>query len=145
MHHYIALLGRLKSPLDALADHYLKQMPQTTLQILDAKGQGAAAEGRALLASVPPGGYIIALDERGKMMSSEAFAHFLAKLAGDGHKSIHFLLGAADGHGEDVRTKAHQLLSLSPMTFPHQLACVMAIEQIYRAGQIIKGHPYHRA
>lgn len=145
MHQYVTLLGRLKPPLDQVADYYLKQMPRTTLQILEPRGSGAEVEGKALLGSVGAGGCIVALDERGKLMSSEDFARFLEKLALEGYRSCHFLIGAADGHAPAVREKAHHLLSLSPMTWPHQLAAVMLIEQLYRAGQILKGHPYHRA
>lgn len=102
------------------------------------------SEGERLLKSVPIGAYIIALDEKGVMLSSNDFAKELIKARDTGIADLAFLIGGADGHSEKVKQKAHFLLSLGKMVWPHFLVRPMLIEQIYRAKTIIEGHPYHR-
>jgi 23S rRNA (pseudouridine1915-N3)-methyltransferase len=87
----------------------------------------------------------VALDERGKAMSSEAFAKWLAAERDGGAREVAFLLGGPDGHGGEVTAAASLRLSLGAMTLPHGLARVILVEQLYRAITIISGHPYHRA
>ena len=89
-------------------------------------------------------GLVVMLDERGKTMSSEEFAAWLGKQAGEGVKQLTFLLGGPDGHNPENRKKAGLVLSFGPMTFPHRLARIMLLEQIYRAVTILVNHPYHR-
>jgi len=101
-------------------------------------------EAKLLLSAVPKGAYLVALDERGKQFSSLKFADFLKNIQVQGVSSIVFLLGGADGHCDKVLTKADFLLSMGEFTWPHMLARVMLVEQLYRVQQIIKGHPYHR-
>jgi rRNA large subunit m3Psi methyltransferase RlmH len=83
---------------------------------------------------------IILLDEHGKHYTSTAFADFLNHL----EKDIAILVGAADGFPQDVHSKAHHKIALSYMTLPHAFARIILIEQIYRAQQILSGHPYHK-
>lgn len=88
---------------------------------------------------------IIALDERGKEFTSHAFARELQGWKDDPTvKGISFLIGAADGHNEALRNRAHLTLRLSKMTMMHELALVVLLEQVYRAHTILKGEPYHR-
>ncbi len=87
----------------------------------------------------------VLLDERGKAMSSEDFAALLGLWRDDGIREARFILGAADGHSEDERAAADQLLAFGPATWPHLLARAMLMEQLYRATCILAGHPYHRA
>ncbi len=87
----------------------------------------------------------IALDVMGQSLSSDAFAKVLAKHANGGAKTCAFLIGGADGHGEEVLTGCDLRLSLGPLTLPHGLARVVLAEQLYRAATILSGHPYHRA
>lgn len=88
---------------------------------------------------------IIALDERGKEFTSRAFAQEIQAWTDDPTiKGVSFLIGAADGHNEALRKKAHLTLRLSKMTMMHELALVVLLEQIYRAHTILKGEPYHR-
>jgi 23S rRNA (pseudouridine1915-N3)-methyltransferase len=102
-----------------------------------------AREGELLLAKVPAGAVVVALDERGTTLSSAAFAK---KLAGwrDRGVDVAFLIGGADGHADAVRTRADFTLALGAMTWPHLLVRGMLLEQLYRAQQILAGHPYHR-
>ena len=84
---------------------------------------------------------IILLDERGKEMSSITFAHFIEKQ----EKDLCFIEGGATGFPKELYDTPHQKLSLSHMTFPHEIARILLIEQIYRAQQILAKHPYHKA
>ena len=107
-------------------------------------GETAAREADLLLGVLPKTAHVvIALDERGKSLTSEAFAAQLAAFRDDGNPTIAFLIGGAYGHGDAVRQAARLTLSLGPMTYPHLLVRVMLAEQIYRAQQILVGHPYH--
>lgn len=103
-------------------------------------------EGERLLAAAgkTPGGLSVGLDERGKAMSSAAFADFLGKHRDQGMVSIAFLIGGPDGHGDTVRRAVARRLSLGAMTLPHGLARIVLAEQVYRAITILAGHPYHR-
>ena len=87
----------------------------------------------------------VLLDERGKTMGSEDFAHLLGRWRDDGMRETRFVLGAADGHSKEERAEADLLLAFGPATWPHLLARAMLMEQLYRATSILAGHPYHRA
>ena len=87
----------------------------------------------------------VLLDERGKQLSSEEFAGLLGRWRDDGVRETRFVLGAADGHGDDARAGADLLLAFGPATWPHLLARAMLMEQLFRATAILAGHPYHRA
>lgn len=104
-----------------------------------------AREGEALLAAVPHGARIVALDERGRSETSEAFASRLGRWRDDGVRTIGFIIGGADGLDESVRRKADLVMSFGALTWPHMLVRAMLAEQIYRAQSILAGHPYHRA
>lgn len=101
-------------------------------------------EGRRLLAKLPSGGAVAAMCIEGKMLNSEEFAARLDHLALDGVGQITFLIGGPNGLSEQVKRAASWRLSMSPMTFPHRLARVMLLEQLYRASQILGGGKYHR-
>ena len=88
---------------------------------------------------------IVLLDERGRNLSSEELAATLARWRDEGVREARFLIGAADGHGEDLRGQADLLLAFGKATWPHLLARAMLAEQLYRAASIIAGHPYHRS
>ncbi len=103
-----------------------------------------ADEGRALLAAMTPGGALIALDEGGKLLTSREFSAYLGKRRDEGTAALTFAIGGPDGLAQDVRDAASLVLSLGPMTFPHQLVKILAAEQLYRALTILAGHPYHR-
>ncbi|MHB8302031.1 MAG: 23S rRNA (pseudouridine(1915)-N(3))-methyltransferase RlmH [Acidobacteriaceae bacterium] len=85
----------------------------------------------------------VLLDSRGKSWGTEAFAAWLRKQRDEGAQQIAFAVGPADGWSEVAVRRAGLLLSLGPMTLPHELAAVVLAEQIYRAFTIIEGHPYH--
>ena len=112
----------------------------------DAAGKGpdrAAREGRALRARIGPRALVVALDEGGREMTSKELARFLERSLGS-HAEVTFLLGGAGGLGEDLVQRADVRLSLSRLTFTHEIARVLLLEQIYRAWTLIRGTPYHR-
>lgn len=88
---------------------------------------------------------VVLLDERGRAMTSEAFAKWLGRERDEGRQRIMFAVGPADGWSAESKKRAGLLLSLGPMTLAHELARVLLCEQVYRALTILVGHPYHRA
>ena len=101
-------------------------------------------EGKRLLDAVPKGAFVYALCIEGKQRPSETFSRELDRLAVEGNGSVAFLIGSSFGLSEDVKRRADSRLSMSEMTFPHQLARVMLLEQLYRAFQISSGGKYHK-
>ncbi|MDF1586309.1 23S rRNA (pseudouridine(1915)-N(3))-methyltransferase RlmH [Marinimicrococcus flavescens] len=104
----------------------------------------AAEEARLLLAAVPEGAAIIALDEHGELQDSQTFAHRLGALRDQGRRCIAFLIGGADGHAPELLARADLKLAFGRMTWPHEMVRVLLAEQVYRATTILSGHPYHR-
>jgi 23S rRNA (pseudouridine1915-N3)-methyltransferase len=105
----------------------------------------SAEEGAALLKLARDADFVIALDEHGQMLTSEAFARLLGKIRDDGAKTTALLIGGADGLGADALSAARAKVSFGAITLPHQLARIVLAEQLYRAATILSGHPYHRA
>lgn len=101
-------------------------------------------EGRRILAKMPPGAVPVALCIEGRELSSPDFSRFLEKIAVDGAGDVVLIIGGSWGLSEEVKGMARLRLSMSPMTFPHQLARVMLLEQLYRAFQISAGGKYHK-
>jgi len=87
---------------------------------------------------------VVALDERGKALTSQAFAQLLAKVRDEGAGTAAILIGGADGLAPAVREAARITLSFGAITLPHGLARIVLAEQLYRAATILAGHPYHR-
>jgi 23S rRNA (pseudouridine1915-N3)-methyltransferase len=102
------------------------------------------AEAQLLVKAIPAKATVVVLDERGKDMPSRDFAAKMAVWQDAGVGNLVFIIGGADGVTDDVRAKANLLLGFGRLTWPHRLVRVMLLEQIYRAKQIIAGHPYHR-
>lgn len=86
---------------------------------------------------------LVLLDGRGRQFSSEELARWLRRMRDEGRQRLVFAIGPADGWSDADRERAHLLLSLGPMTLPHELARVVLSEQVYRAFTILAGHPYH--
>ncbi len=101
-------------------------------------------EGEALLTAASPCDKLVALDEKGKNISSREFATLLSRWQDEGNSRISFVIGGADGLDEQLRGRSDYILSLGRMTWPHLLARAMLAEQLYRAHTILSGHPYHR-
>jgi len=101
------------------------------------------AEEELILKHVGDRDALILFDEKGKQMDSKTFAQFIDKQSMTHGGSLVFCLGGAYGFSDSLRKRADGMVSLSPMTFPHQLARVVALEQLYRACTINNHHPYH--
>ncbi|MDL2318012.1 23S rRNA (pseudouridine(1915)-N(3))-methyltransferase RlmH [Eubacteriales bacterium OttesenSCG-928-A19] len=102
------------------------------------------AEGASLLSQIAPRDHVIALAIGGRQMDSPALAARLSSLEMAGESRAVFLIGGSNGLSEQVLRRANGTLSFSPMTFPHQLARVMLLEQLYRARKILAGEAYHK-
>ena len=102
------------------------------------------AEGQALLAALPEPSWTIALDSRGKMLSSEELAAEIRRLADEWPHPVAFLIGSELGLDAEVAGRARRRLSFGPMIYGHQLARLMLYEQLYRALSINRGIKYHR-
>jgi 23S rRNA (pseudouridine1915-N3)-methyltransferase len=148
----IAAIGRAsRGPERDLYDHYAGRIRwPLVLRELEEKRKLPAPqlmqrEGELLLDAAPAGATLVMLDRRGKMLDSEGFASRLAGWRDTAVSDVAFLIGGADGHTEAMLKKATLILSFGAMTWPHLLARGMLAEQIYRAQQLLAGHPYHRA
>jgi 23S rRNA (pseudouridine1915-N3)-methyltransferase len=148
----IAAVGKSKPGAERdLFTSYIARLPwRVDVKEIEIKKEMAvdvrrAREGEALLAAVPDGARIVALDERGKAQDSEAFAKRLGLWRDDGVRAAAFLIGGADGLDESLRKRADMVLSFGALTWPHMLVRALLAEQLYRAHTILTGHPYHRA
>jgi 23S rRNA (pseudouridine1915-N3)-methyltransferase len=101
-------------------------------------------EAELILAALPAGARLVALDQRGAEWSSRELADRLRTWRDSGIGAIAFAIGGAEGLGPAVIERADAVLSLGMMTWPHLLVRCMLLEQLYRAQQILAGHPYHR-
>ena len=101
-------------------------------------------EGEVLLRRIPKNNEVFAVSRKGKGLSSTGLAQQLRKLSTSARSGATFLIGGANGLPDEVLAGAHRTLSLSPMTLPHEMARLLLTEQVYRAGTILRGEPYHK-
>jgi 23S rRNA (pseudouridine1915-N3)-methyltransferase len=151
VHIFVAAIGKAKPGAERdLFTSYVARLPwRVDVKEIEIKKEMAVdvrrtREGEALLAVVPDGARIVALDERGRSDTSEAFAKRLGVWRDDGARGVAFLIGGADGLDEALRKRADLILSLGALTWPHMLVRALLAEQLYRAHTILTGHPYHR-
>lgn len=147
----IVAIGRLRAgPEKTLLDHFISRVswPVNIREVEEKKNLTGSAlkrrEGELILENCPRGAQVIVLDERGKEISSRAFAKKISDWQDDGIDDICIVIGGADGLDEAVRQRANLTISFGRLTWPHMLVRGMLVEQLYRAQQIIAGHPYHR-
>jgi 23S rRNA (pseudouridine1915-N3)-methyltransferase len=150
MRFVILAVGRQKpGPLKELEQHYTSRitLPLAIRELEERRklppAEMKAREAELLLDAVPKGATIVALDGRGKALSSAGFAERISQWREAG-SDLAFIIGGAEGLADTVLQKARFTLALGDMTWPHLLARSMLLEQIYRAQQILAGHPYHR-
>ena len=101
-------------------------------------------EGKKLISKIPQGAYVVAFDGHGKEYDSPEFSEFLSSAFVRGGSHVYFLIGGSLGLSDEVKKRADAFVRFGAMTFPHNLARVMALEQIYRAFKIAKNEPYHK-
>ncbi len=149
----VATVGKPRdAALAAAIGHYearaARYWPLEVREVRDERGRGAAAaavrarEGERLRAQVE-GATVVACDERGEGMTSAAFARFV-QAARERARDIAFVIGGAHGLDDAVRDRAQSVLALASWTLPHELARLVLAEQLYRAGTIVRGEPYHK-
>ncbi len=147
----LAAVGRAgRRPEGALYEHYASRItPSLDLKEVEEKrplssGERKRREAALLLGALPKGATVVALDGKGRRLTSAAFADKLAGWRDSGVRDLAFVIGGADGLDRSVLEGAHLILSLGDMTWPHLLVRALLAEQIYRAQCILAGHPYHR-
>ena len=127
--HVVAVASNLPSWAKSARDEYLRRMPKGyEVELLEVK---------ATKMKIPDKSCLVALDERGRDLTTRQFAALLGE-------PTSFLIGGADGLDPAIKARAKLLLRLSALTLPHALAQVMLCEQLYRAATLLTGHPYHR-
>ena len=137
----ILAIGKLKRGW--IADgvgFYHKRLPG--LEIVELKDSTPAKEAEAIRAARKPAERLLLLSEEGQQLSSVGLAELLGDWASE---RLALVIGGADGHDPTLKQQADALLSLSALTFPHELARLMLVEQLYRASTILQGGPYHRS
>ena len=155
----VLAVGRMKSgPERDLYERYKERIAKSgralhltgphLTEISESRAGNPAArkqdEAHQLIACANVNTCLILLDEKGRDFSSRQFADFIQTEQHNGTSSISFAIGGPDGHGDAMKGKARQSVRLGAMTWPHQFARVMLLEQLYRAITILSGHPYHR-
>lgn len=153
----IAIGQRIPAWAQAACEDYARRFPPDwALEIKTLKteprsggktaAQLMAAERARIEAALPRGARVIALDERGQALRTQALADRMAQWQAElGHGGqVALLIGGPDGLDPDLRQAAHERIRLSDLTLPHALARVLLIEQLYRAWSLLAGHPYHR-
>ncbi|MFN8309217.1 MAG: 23S rRNA (pseudouridine(1915)-N(3))-methyltransferase RlmH [Chitinophagales bacterium] len=154
MQLHLLITGKTADPaVNAIVLDFAKRIPHYypfELEIIDSnpgktqdRDKMKSAEGDQMLKRFKPGDYIVLLDERGKQWSSTEFADAITNWANQSKKRIVFVIGGAFGFSDVVKQKSDIQLSLSKMTFSHQIVRALFLEQLYRACTIIRGEPYH--
>lgn len=118
--------------------------PIEVIEVEDKKGGGKTGEAALLRRALPNGAHIIALDERGTVMTSPEFSKTIAGVRDAGASDLAFVIGGADGIDPAFLSETNSALSFGKMVWPHMLVRVMLAEQLYRAASILGGSPYHR-
>jgi 23S rRNA (pseudouridine1915-N3)-methyltransferase len=151
----LVVVGRMRGMMEAsVAEFERRARRYFPLEVVEVKEEAASRgrtaqqvmeeEGKRLLARVPNGAEVVALDRRGAAWSSEQLARYLDELAIRSSPGSAFLIGGAFGLSDEVLARASHRLSLSALTLPHELARLVMAEQLYRAGTILRGEPYHK-
>jgi len=145
--------NRMPAWIEEGYNEYAKRMPpEMRLELVELKPEdrsgkatdkAKAAEGVRILDAIPKGGTLVALDERGKAVSTQGLSVMVADWMRDGSHPV-FVIGGADGLDAAVKERADKIFSLSSLTLPHALVRVLLAEQLYRAWSILARHPYHR-
>ena len=141
--------------LGAAIERYLSRIrhffPIEVLEIAPSRGRQSESDvammrdhSARLAAALPPRGYVVAVDERGRSMDSLKFAKWLERLTIDQPWGVTFVMGGDVGLDDTIRQRADLVLSLSAMTLPHQIARLVMVEQIYRACTLMRNISYHK-
>ena len=159
MHISIICVGKIKEKFfTGAVDEYKKRLSRycklDIIEVADEKTPDGASEvveeqirmkeGERILKNIKDDGYVVTLEIKGEMVSSEQLAAKIDQLGVRGVSHVQFIIGGSLGLSKEVMARSDYRLSFSKMTFPHQLMRVILLEQIYRSYRIIKGEPYHK-
>lgn len=150
----LAVGHKMPAWIEAGYQEYAKRMPpDAALDLVEIKPEKRAAgastariqklEAERILANLPNQAFLVALDERGKQLSTVELSENIARWMQEGRQPC-FVIGGADGLDASVKSRSDLLLGISRLTLPHGLVRVLLAEQLYRAISLMKGHPYHR-
>ena len=154
MKHEIVFLGKTKDRFiqEGIDEYFSRLQHYTNVKITIIKdksgGKGSreaiTSQGQQMLASVPPGSVIVALDSRGKQFTSELFSKKIVNWEIAGTKHVAYLIGGPEGISDTILSSAQLILSFSKMTFTHDMVRMLLVEQLYRAYTIKNGEKYHK-
>jgi 23S rRNA (pseudouridine1915-N3)-methyltransferase len=151
----VVVVGRVRGSLaNAVAEYEERAGHYWKLQVVEVDAGSSRgrddpeavmkAEGERILARIPQGSEVVVLDRAGKPMTSRGMSRWLGEHALRGSQGVAVVIGGAYGVHQDVQARAHRRISLSAMTLPHEMARLFLAEQLYRAGTILRGEPYHK-
>ena len=152
----IIALGKIKEKyLQSGIEEFLKRlMPYAQIKIVEItpieikdenlKDKVLLSEGEKILSNIKPTDFVITMEIKGKEFSSEEFASKIEELTNSGTQEMVFVIGSSCGIGKNVSSRANLKMSMSKMTFLHEFARLILVEQLYRAFKIIKGETYHK-
>jgi len=155
MRVHVISVGRLSLPFlrDGVADYasrISRYLQFSQVELKEEKGGRSSdpgrlveGEGNRILEKIPPGTFLVALDESGKALSSEGLADLFRRQMTLGNRDFTLVIGGPYGLSPEIKKRSDLVLSLSAMTLPHQMARLILLEQIYRAMTILRGEPYH--
>lgn len=144
---YISAASEYEKRMKGFCQFKIMELPEVRLPDNPSASEinaGLEKEAELILARIPKGAWFCTLTPEGKMLSSEALAEKLKEIKNNGKSCACFLIGSSFGIAQRVKDKADFKLSMSPMTFPHHLARIMVLEQLYRAEAIQAGSKYHK-
>ena len=139
--HLSALMGDYQARIGGLVDLTLSEVKGVEFQD---PVRAVGAEGRQLLRGLGRDDFLIAMDPQGQSLNTEEFAQLIADRREHSLKRLVFVLGGPDGLSQEVRSRSHRVISLSSMTFSHEIARLLLLEQIYRAFTLVHRIPYHK-
>ena len=150
----VVVVGKVREPLAAAVAEYesraARYWPLTVHEVREEPARGNASpdvvrqrEAERMLERVPAAAHLVVCDERGVGLTSEQFSTWLSDRR-DRAQDVAFAVGGAFGVHAGLRSRAGTLLSLAPWTLPHELARLVLVEQLYRAGTLVRGEPYHK-
>jgi len=136
----LLVIGKLKSrPIQALVDDYIGRLSHyIKIELTICRDE------KQVMSRIEPSDYLVGLDERGEEFTSKGLSKFISDNRDRGLKRMVLFIGGQDGIGEGVRGRTDAMLALSKMTFTHEMAQALLLEQLYRACTILKGEPYHK-
>ncbi len=159
MKYYIYSVGKIREEfyLQGINEYLKRLRPYINIELVDGLEErispsanakeverAIAKEGIKILKNISPADLVVLLDLKGKKLDSPGFAKMLENYNLSGKKRLIFIIGSSHGVSPEVKGRANQVLSFSPLTFPHQMAVLILTEQIYRAYKILRNEPYHK-